>query len=140
MLYDPGVCPNPNEFNPDRFDRSEEEMQKTKELLFGFGRRICYFAENILFSIIASVFATREVLPGLHKTSDLDVLPEIMYTGSSIRLASAFMVCKWYVEILLTLLQAFCSRLRLGYDLGPIRLQHFWLRLSRKRERSTMKA
>ncbi len=82
--------------------------QKTKELVFGFGRRICYFAENTLFSIIATVLATCEVLPGLHKTSGSDVLPEITYTSSSIRLASAFMVCKWYVEVLLP----FAIRLR----------------------------
>ncbi len=118
MLHDPCVYPNPNEFNPDRFDNSEEEMQKTKELIFGFGRRICpgrYFAENTLFSIIATVLATCEVLPGRHETSGSDVLPEITYTSSTIRLVSAFilqMVCGNSTDAFASLPQPFAIRLQ----------------------------
>ncbi|CAA7262429.1 unnamed protein product [Cyclocybe aegerita] len=92
MLHDPEVYPNPNEFNPDRFNGSDVEMEKVKDLVFGFGRRVCpgrYFAEATLFAIVATTLATCNVLPG-HDADGKKVLPEFAYSSGAIIIPKPF--------------------------------------------------
>ncbi|KAF9474971.1 cytochrome P450 [Pholiota conissans] len=91
MLHDPEVYPNPAQFNPDRF-ATDEDVSKTQELAFGFGRRICpgmHFAEGSLFAIIATMLATCDILPGLD-AQGREVMPECVYTSGTVVLPEAF--------------------------------------------------
>lgn len=86
MLHDPDTYPNPMEFNPERYNGLDSEMQKVTDLAFGFGRRVCpglHFAEGTLFLIVATTLATCKVLPGLDKHGKA-VLPEYAYTPGTI--------------------------------------------------------
>ncbi|KAJ3504166.1 hypothetical protein NLJ89_g8080 [Agrocybe chaxingu] len=86
MLHDLEVYPNPGESNPDRFNGSDIKMEKGKDLVFGFGRRVCtgrYFAEATLFAIVSTMLATCEVLPG-QDADGKEVLPEFAYSSGAI--------------------------------------------------------
>ncbi|KAJ7730976.1 putative monooxygenase [Mycena maculata] len=68
MLHDPDVFPNPMEFNPDRYQNLDSEMEKVTEVIFGFGRRLCpgkLFAEGTIFALVATTLATCDVLPAV---------------------------------------------------------------------------
>ncbi|KAJ7110785.1 cytochrome P450 [Mycena crocata] len=70
MLNDPLAYPNPSEFNPDRFLRSEgcTPQPDPRSIAFGFGRRICpglNIAENTIWVVLASLFYAFRVSPAL---------------------------------------------------------------------------
>jgi len=86
MLHDAEIYPNPMDFNPDRYQNLDSEMQKVTHLAFGFGRRACpgfYFAEGTIFAIVATVLATCDVVPAID-ASGKDVVPEVACTSGSI--------------------------------------------------------
>ncbi|CAA7262455.1 unnamed protein product [Cyclocybe aegerita] len=92
MLNNPEVYPNPLEFIPERFNGSDAEMEKVKDLMFGFGRRVCpgrYFAEGTLFAIVATTLATCEILPALD-TNGEELIPEFAYTSGVITFPKSF--------------------------------------------------
>jgi cytochrome P450 len=83
MLHDPDVYADPMQFNPDRFKGDDVEMERAKDLVFGFGWRYCSgkdFAEGTLFAIIATTLAACDVLPGLDSKGK-GVIPEYAYTN-----------------------------------------------------------
>ena len=85
MLHDPEVYPNPMEFDPDRYQGLDSEMDKVTDINFGFGRRVCpgrYLAEGTLFAVAATVLATCEILP-IRDNEGNAVLPDISYTSES---------------------------------------------------------
>ncbi|KAJ7123122.1 putative monooxygenase [Mycena epipterygia] len=66
MLHDPDRFSNPEDFNPDRYQSLDSEMDKVSNLVFGFGRRVCpgrIFAEATFFAIASTVLSTCEILP-----------------------------------------------------------------------------
>jgi cytochrome P450 len=86
MFHDPDVYPRPMDFNPDRYQNSDAEMQKVTDLLFGFGRRACpgfYFAQGTMFAMIATVLATCEITPALDKDGKA-IIPDVAYTSGTI--------------------------------------------------------
>ncbi|KAF7375513.1 putative monooxygenase [Mycena sanguinolenta] len=91
MLHDPEVYPNPMEFDPDRYQGLDSEMDKVTDISFGFGRRACpgkYFAEGTFFAVVSTVLATCEISP-IQDTEGNTVLPDISYTSGTI---SAFKI------------------------------------------------
>ncbi|KAF8157680.1 cytochrome P450, partial [Pholiota molesta] len=83
MLHDPDVYADPMQFDPDRFKGDDVEMERAKELVFGFGRRYCSgkdFVEGTLFAVIATTLAACDVLPGLDSKGK-EVIPEYAYTN-----------------------------------------------------------
>lgn len=87
MLHDPEDYTNPMDFIPERFQGLDTEMDKIKNVSFGFGRRMCpgmYFAEGTFFAIVATTLATCDILPGLDENGK-EVLPKYAYTSSVVR-------------------------------------------------------
>ncbi|KAJ7745430.1 putative monooxygenase [Mycena maculata] len=92
MLHDPEIYPNPDEFNPDRYNNLDSEMEKVPELVFGFGRRVCpgrFFAEGTFFAIAATVLATCEILPPVDSEGN-KVIPDVRFSSGTITFPSAF--------------------------------------------------
>ncbi|KAF9473508.1 putative monooxygenase [Pholiota conissans] len=92
MLHDPNVYANPMEFDPDRFGGDDAQMDKAKDLVFGFGRRYCpgkEFAEGTLFAIISTMLATCDLFPGLDEHGK-EVRPEYAYTNGLATFPEAF--------------------------------------------------
>ncbi|CCM02014.1 uncharacterized protein FIBRA_04090 [Fibroporia radiculosa] len=86
MTRDPNTYPNPDAFQPERYDGSDIEMQKVTDLVFGFGRRVCpgiHFAQGTIFAIISTLLATCEILP-TRDAHGRPVIPEVAYTSSTI--------------------------------------------------------
>ncbi|CAA7262436.1 unnamed protein product [Cyclocybe aegerita] len=86
MLHDPEAYPNPMEFYPERFNNLDSEMDKVKDLVFGFGRRVCpgmHFAEGTLFAIVSTTLATCKILPGLDANGK-EKIPEFEFTSGTI--------------------------------------------------------
>jgi hypothetical protein len=86
MLHDPDVYPDPMTFSPERFNGDDAAMDSAKELVFGFGRRVCpgiHFAEGTFFAIITTLLTTCDILPGLD-INGKEVLPEYEYTDGTI--------------------------------------------------------
>jgi cytochrome P450 len=89
MTHDPEIYDEPSSFKPERFNNSDAEMKGIYDLVFGFGRRTCpgmHFAEGTIFSIIATTFATCDVLPELDETGK-PIFPELVWTDGVIRCA-----------------------------------------------------
>jgi cytochrome P450 len=87
MTHDPEIYDEPSSFKPERFNNSDAEMKGIYDLVFGFGRRTCpgmHFAEGTIFSIIATTFATCDVLPELDE-SGKPIFPELVWTDGVIR-------------------------------------------------------
>ncbi|KAJ6581964.1 cytochrome P450 [Mycena capillaripes] len=92
MLHDPAVYRNPMDFDPDRYQGLDSEMDKVTDLAFGFGRRACPgkdFAEGTFFAIISTVLATCEILPILDAGGN-EVLPKVTYSSGTIVFPSPF--------------------------------------------------
>ncbi|KAH9889916.1 cytochrome P450, partial [Cubamyces lactineus] len=70
-MHDPETFTRPHEFDPDRFIRHgklDPDVLDPVTFVFGFGRRICpgrYFADSMLYIIIASVLHVFEIGPPL---------------------------------------------------------------------------
>jgi len=87
MLHDEEIFPNPMDFNPDRYQNLDSEMQKVSDLAFGFGRRACpgmYLAEGTVFAIVTTLLATCDILPAIDANGE-KVIPEVSYTSGTIR-------------------------------------------------------
>ncbi|KAJ6477611.1 cytochrome P450 [Mycena sanguinolenta] len=85
MFHDPEIYPNPMDFDPDRYQGLDSEMDKVTDINFGFGRRACpgrYLAEGTLFAVAVTALATCEILP-IRDNEGNPVLPEISYTSES---------------------------------------------------------
>ncbi|KAJ6477534.1 putative monooxygenase [Mycena sanguinolenta] len=92
MLHDPEVYQNPMEFDPDRYQGLDSEMEKVTDISFGFGRRACpgrYFAEGTFFVVVSTVLATCKILP-IQDTEGNAVLPDILYTSGTISFPPPF--------------------------------------------------
>ncbi|KAJ7836642.1 cytochrome P450, partial [Mycena olivaceomarginata] len=92
MLHDPTVFPNPMEFNPDRYQGLDSEMDKITNVMFGFGRRACpgkNFAEATFFAIVSTVLATCEILP-VRDSEGHTVVPHVSYSSGTISFPSPF--------------------------------------------------
>ncbi|KAJ7844085.1 putative monooxygenase [Mycena olivaceomarginata] len=92
MLHDPTVFPNPMEFNPDRYQGLDSEMDKITNVMFGFGRRACpgkNFAEATFFAIVSTVLATCEILP-VRDSEGHTVVPHVSYSSGTISFPSSF--------------------------------------------------
>ncbi|KAJ7123140.1 cytochrome P450 [Mycena epipterygia] len=77
------------EFNPDRYNNLDSEMEQVADLVFGFGRRVCpgkHFAEGTFFAIVATVLATFPVVDAKGK----EVIPNITFSTGTIIFPSAF--------------------------------------------------
>ncbi|KAF8176425.1 putative monooxygenase [Mycena galopus ATCC 62051] len=86
MLHDPEVYANPMEFNPDQYHGLDSEMDKVRDVAFGFGRRVCpgkAFADSTLFAIVSTVLATCEIIPILDAAGK-PVLPEPSHTSGAV--------------------------------------------------------
>jgi cytochrome P450 len=93
MLHDPDCFPNPDDFNPGRYNKLDSEMDKVTEVVFGFGRRVCpgkLFAEGTFFAIAATVLATCEILPVVDFEGN-EVVPNITYSSGTIRRVAVFL-------------------------------------------------
>lgn len=89
MTHDPETYDEPMSFKPERFNNSDTEMKQVYDLVFGFGRRTCpgmHFAEGTIFSVIATTFATCDVLPEFDNNGK-PIFPELIFTDGVIRLA-----------------------------------------------------
>ncbi|KAJ6591284.1 putative monooxygenase [Mycena vulgaris] len=94
MFHDPEYLPNPNKFDPDRYNNLDSEMDKFAHLVFGFGRRVCpgkLFAEDSLFAIIATVLSTCEILPVFDALGN-KTTPDITFSSGTIIFPSEFAV------------------------------------------------
>ncbi|KAJ7910247.1 putative monooxygenase [Mycena leptocephala] len=92
MLHDPDCFPNPDDFNPGRYNKLDSEMDKVTEVVFGFGRRVCpgkLFAEGTFFAIATTVLATCEILPVVDSEGN-EVVPNITYSSGTISFPSEF--------------------------------------------------
>ncbi|KAJ7468478.1 putative monooxygenase [Mycena latifolia] len=92
MLHDPTIYPNPMEFDPDRYQNLDSEMDKVADLLFGFGRRACpgkIFAEGTFFAIVSTILATCEILPAVNAHGN-EVTPDVAYSSGAIIFPSPF--------------------------------------------------
>lgn len=86
MLHDPAIYPGPGAFKPERYGGLDSEMKKVTDLAFGFGRRACpgyHFAEGTIFSIVATVLATCDVVPVVGEHGQ-KIIPDIRYTTGAI--------------------------------------------------------
>ncbi|KAJ7593060.1 putative monooxygenase [Mycena floridula] len=66
MLRDPEAYPNPELFDPSRYNLDTSEMDKVIQINFGWGRRSCpgvHLAEGTVFAIVSTVLATCNVMP-----------------------------------------------------------------------------
>ncbi|KAF8960012.1 cytochrome P450, partial [Flammula alnicola] len=76
MTHNEEMYPDPDKFIPERF--LVPEARDPRDLVFGFGRRICpgiHLAEDVLWMMLATTIATLNVLPALDATGRV-VLPE----------------------------------------------------------------
>ncbi|KAJ6479921.1 cytochrome P450, partial [Mycena vitilis] len=86
MLHDPEVYPDPDTFNPDRYNDLDSEMKKVWDVAFGFGRRVCpgmLFAEGTFFAIAATVLATCEIIPTVDSKGN-NIVPDLTPTSGAI--------------------------------------------------------
>ncbi|KAJ7663054.1 cytochrome P450 [Mycena rosella] len=84
MLHDPEFYPNPDTFDPDRYQNVDSEMEKIPELIFGFGRRVCTF-----FLIVATILSTCEIVLPVD-TKGNKVIPNITFSSGTIIFPSEF--------------------------------------------------
>ncbi|KAJ7656558.1 putative monooxygenase [Mycena rosella] len=92
MLHDPEFYPNPDTFDPDRYQNVDSEMEKIPELIFGFGRRVCpgrLFAEGTFFLIVATILSTCEIVLPVD-TKGNKVIPNITFSSGTIIFPSEF--------------------------------------------------
>jgi cytochrome P450 len=86
MLHDPEIYREPMKSKPERYNGDDAEMEKVKDLVFGFSRCFClgrYFSGGTTFAMIATTLATCDIFPGLDENGD-EVLPKVAYTPGTI--------------------------------------------------------
>lgn len=67
ILHDPGVYPNPEKFDPDRFLSNDPAVVEPVYVAFGYGRRMCpgrFMAEGQLWISIACILSVFEIASG----------------------------------------------------------------------------
>ncbi|PPQ70818.1 hypothetical protein CVT24_001035 [Panaeolus cyanescens] len=92
MLHDSSTYQNPMDFSPDRYNGNDIEMKKVKDVVFGFGRRVCpgmHFAQSTLFAAVATTLATCVILPGLDEDGK-EIIPKVAFTHDTISFPQKF--------------------------------------------------
>ncbi|PFH50357.1 hypothetical protein AMATHDRAFT_145202 [Amanita thiersii Skay4041] len=88
ILHD---CPQPLEFKPERY-MVENDLPKPRDVVFGFGRRICpgrHFADNAIYTVISYIVATLRI----NRVKDEDgneVIPPAKFTNGFVRHCQPF--------------------------------------------------
>ncbi|KAF8591026.1 cytochrome P450 [Ramaria rubella] len=94
MLHDPIVYPEPDLFNPQRFDTSDGKASQADpfNIVFGFGRRICpgmYTAQYSVFIQMASILATLDIGPPVN-ASGVPMGPDPAWTTTTVSYLQPF--------------------------------------------------
>jgi len=90
MLHDEKQYPDPRAFIPERFldlpeaskGKLEPDSLDPKEIIFGFGRRICpgrFFADTSVWLAVANVLAAFRIGPYIDPSSGKEIRPEVAY-------------------------------------------------------------
>ncbi|KAH9834637.1 cytochrome P450 monooxygenase [Rhodofomes roseus] len=64
MLHDPATYPDPDAFRPERFNGLNDDQEDPRNIVFGFGRRICpgrRFADIGIWHAMANIITTFDV-------------------------------------------------------------------------------
>ncbi|KAF5372596.1 hypothetical protein D9758_005204 [Tetrapyrgos nigripes] len=86
MTHDPVTYPDPMTFNPERF-LGPNPQKDPRELMFGFGRRICaglHLADLSVFISCAMVLATFNIDKAYDETSGAALIPEEGSTSGAV--------------------------------------------------------
>ncbi|KIJ26413.1 hypothetical protein M422DRAFT_784422 [Sphaerobolus stellatus SS14] len=92
ILHDPEVFPEPNNFNPIRFFKSERAV-KTLGVAFGFGRRPypgVSFAESSMFIAIATALAVCDISTAVDNERGSSISANVLYKTGTISHPPAF--------------------------------------------------
>ena len=69
------------DFNPDRFEGSEDKITLVHDVVFGFGRRRCPGSDFALansFAVISTILTTCNILPALDHNGQ-ELLPKLLF-------------------------------------------------------------
>lgn len=91
ILHD---CPQPNEFNPDRY-MVDNDLPDPKHVIFGFGRRICpgrYFADAGIWIVLANIIAIFRITPARNER-DEPIIPPVSFATAFVRHCKPFPCC-----------------------------------------------
>jgi len=87
MSQDESLYSKPEEFHPERFldrkDTTSQDITNPKNLIFGFGRRVCpgaEFADNSIFLLTSNIIATMNIGKAKNARGD-EITPPADFTS-----------------------------------------------------------
>jgi len=86
MTRNPELYPEPEEFRPERFEKmtmDTMDLRDPRNLIFGFGRRICpglQFADANIWLVLANTIASVDIRR-VRDTSGKEILPTVAFTS-----------------------------------------------------------